>query len=176
MRIPITALCFSLLGLANALNPDIYCVDGIYTALTSVIFNGSSPAAYAQASCQNHLKVGSIYASAIKYCTDHEISAGISWLSNTCLMSGLELLPYTDFQRNLTQDYLDSLRTIGYGETSTETVTTVVIIDKPYYDLGYRTIVCHRPVYSQDSHTERLRLASIFRTGPIIHMGVFYII
>ncbi|QDS77776.1 hypothetical protein FKW77_005259 [Venturia effusa] len=142
MRASIAVSCVALLGLpvVSALSPNEYCVDGIYTALTSVIFNGSTAAAYVQASCLNPLKVESIYASANRYCTDHELSAGIAWLSETCLTYGLELLPYTNFKENFTQDYLDSLRTIEYGETITETVSTVVIISESYYDLGYRTI------------------------------------
>lgn len=177
MRLTTTALRVAFLGssIVSALNTDEYCVDGIYTALTSVVFNGSSAAAYVQASCQNPLKVATIYASATKYCTDHEISTGIAWLSETCFTYGLELLPYADFRKNLTQDYLSSLPVIDFGETITETVATVVIISQPYYDLGYRTIVCNRLLFTQTLNANTFRLPTTIRTGPIAHTGKSYL-
>lgn len=173
MRVTITILAVALLAtpIVSASNSDEYCVNGIYTALTSVIFNGSTAAQYVPASCQNPLKVGTIYASASKYCTDHEIEAGISWLSKTCLKYGLELLPYGDFQKNLTQNYLSRLRVIEYGETITETVATTVLISRPYYDLGYRTIVSTHNLAWQAFNTDSSRPLMIIKNGRIIHMG-----
>jgi hypothetical protein len=152
MRLLQTVAALALLGssLTDALNKDQYCVDAVYEALSSLSFEGSSADVYWESTCQNLLKVGTIYASAKRYCTDHEISAGTALLRKYCLEYGkLELLPYSDFQTILTEDYLSSLRVIDYEEIpATENVTAVVLISTTYFEASFRTIVSHRsPLY-----------------------------
>jgi len=143
---------FALLGssLINALDKNQYCVDAVYEALSSLSFEGSSADAYWESTCQNPLKVGTIYASATRYCTNREISAGTALLEKYCLEYGeLGLLPYSNFKLNLTEEYLSSLRVIDYEEIpATENVTAVVLISTSYFEASFRTIVCHRlPLY-----------------------------
>jgi hypothetical protein len=147
MRLSYTVAAFAFLGspLANALGKDQYCLDAVYEALSDLSFEGSSADAYWESTCQNPLKVGTIYASATRYCTEYEIIAGATLLNQYCTEYGeVELLPYSDFKANLSEEYINSLRVIDYEEIpATENVTAVVLISATYFDASFRTVVCY---------------------------------
>jgi hypothetical protein len=133
----------------DSLRKDQYCLDAVYEALSGLSFEGSSPDDYWGSACQSPLKVGSMYAAGMQYCTDHEIDAGISLLSHYCEQYGeMELLPISEFKYNLTAEYIKAIRVIEYNEIpTTENITTLVMISPTYFGASHRTVVCRNLLF-----------------------------
>jgi hypothetical protein len=136
-------LALSSLSLASALRKDQYCFDAVYEALADLSFVGNTADEYWNSTCQNPLKVTSMYASAKTYCTPHEIEAGVAVLAKYCFEYGtLELAPMSQFADNLTDDFIKGMRMINYQEIpETDNITELVVMSPTYFGGSLRTVV-----------------------------------
>jgi len=133
----------SLITVAEELRKIEYCFDAVYEAFGDLTFVGNTADEYWESTCQNPLKLTSIYASAKTYCTDHEIHAGTLLLAHYCMEYGeVELVPMSKFAENLTKDFIKSMRVVNYGDIpETENITVPILLSGEYYGASHRTVV-----------------------------------
>jgi hypothetical protein len=147
MESPIKAIVFFIFLLRPALShgtaDNQRCVASIYEAYSYISFEGFGYGKYWNATCQNHLKVTSIYAASTKYCTPGDKTAGISLLSFYCQEYGhTVLLDESELAANLTIDKIEKMKLVTLDEKSAKVnYTEPVVISREFYDLSYQTLV-----------------------------------
>jgi hypothetical protein len=129
----------------STLKKDQVCFDAVYEAYEELVFAGNAPDDYWIMTCTNPLKLVSMYASGITYCTEHEISSGTALLAQYCLEYGdVGLIPISNFAENLTAEHIRTIKVVDYGEIpATENITVPILLSQSYYALSYRTVVSH---------------------------------
>lgn len=139
----LTVVALPTMSIASALKKDQYCFDAVYEAMGDLTFVGNTAEEYWNSTCQNPLKVTSMYASAKTYCTPHEIDAGASVLAHYCMEYGtLELAPMSQFAENLTDEFIKGMRVIDHDEIpETDNITEFVLLSPSYFGGSLRTVV-----------------------------------
>jgi hypothetical protein len=127
----------------SALRKDQYCLDAVYEALSELAFVGNTPDDYWNSTCTNPIRLTSMYASAMTYCTEHEITSGAKLLAAYCEEYGLvELTPISQFVKILTPEYIKTIRVVDYEEIpATENISSPILMSQSYYDASFRTTV-----------------------------------
>ncbi|KAH8897703.1 hypothetical protein GQ53DRAFT_712143 [Thozetella sp. PMI_491] len=127
---------------SDSLDQDQYCVSSVYGAYDSILFEGIGYDDYWVGSCQNQLKVTSIYAASLTYCSLDEFNAGVPMLAGYCTEYGeVELLPMIAVAANLTPEGIKSMKVVTQDDlASGDNMTEPVIISRDYFDLSYNTV------------------------------------
>lgn len=115
-----------------ALNPPQYCFYGCNSATYAISFEGSPNI------CVNELAYKTNYYCAAVYCSDTEIDAGLSLFNKDCEYA----LP--SFNSVVDTIDLDRVPTISLDEAAASIkapLDHVVIPDRYFFDVGYRTTV-----------------------------------
>jgi hypothetical protein len=141
---PLALLALFSTSLADpALKKDQYCFDAVYEAMSDLVFVGNTADDYWNSTCTNPLKLTSMYASGITYCTEHEIASGAKLLDYYCQEYGMvDLTPISEFSQNLTAEYIKTMRVVDYEEIpSTDNISYPILMSKSYFDASFRTVV-----------------------------------
>lgn len=144
-------LLLVLSGVAvGAVDKDTGCLDGIRTAVSDLLFNGTDPTDYYGTLCTNKLVVTSLWASAKVYCTPRQIQAGFKLLDGYCVEYGnVKLTPYSEVLPVLTNSFIKSLPVAQYSDIEDATVfNTSVLISRPLYKAAKDTVVRLENTYS----------------------------
>ncbi|EAW22133.1 ferric reductase family protein [Aspergillus fischeri NRRL 181] len=135
-----------LLHLQNALSqiipPNERCVTAVYTAYHYISFSGRPNKGLWAPRCRNRLRVLSIYAASVVYCSDAERETGFAQLEDQCReYAGVDLIPREEFAANLTHEVIGRMRVVEFGELpNKEPVDTPILISESYYSRVFRTI------------------------------------
>jgi len=124
------------------LDPNQDCVEGIVEVYGEIPFDGDTGDYYVDL-CTNPLKLITVYAAALTYCTADEIDAGFKLRGGYCSQYGLvEQVPMSEFAANLTPEAIKQMPIIEYtGEEPTENITAPAIISQEWYELSFLTVV-----------------------------------
>ncbi|KAL2402655.1 Ferric/cupric reductase transmembrane component B [Exophiala dermatitidis] len=138
-----------LLGVALGYDKNIECINGIRTAIAEFTFTGGSPLSYWENICQNKLAVESEWAAAKVYCNEKQIKAGSKHLADYCMEYGMvELIPYSEIEPMLTDDFIASLEVVGYNDiNATKIWDHPVLLSKDFYTAGYETTYTFQKEY-----------------------------
>ncbi|RAQ51881.1 FRE family ferric-chelate reductase [Aspergillus flavus] len=120
------------------------CVTAVYTACGYIPFATPPevPRGFYGSRCQNPWTVTSIYAAADVFCDPSERAAGFAQLQYSCQQFGhVNLIPRDALAANLTEDTINQMRTVDYGEISrSEPVDYPVLLSPSFYHRTFRTI------------------------------------
>lgn len=141
--VAVVALLARTLDAANIIPISERCVTAVYTALNYISFVGEPTAGLWQTTCQNRLKVTSIYAASEVYCREDEILAGFTRLNNLCCdTANIELLSKHSVADNLTDERLRQMKIVDFQEVLRgELLDFPVLLSPTYYDRTFRTVV-----------------------------------
>ncbi|TFB00153.1 Ferric reductase transmembrane component 3 [Trichoderma ghanense] len=132
---------FSSHALSSTISVDQECVSAVFSILGGLNFVGIGYGNYYVASCQNPLKVASIYAISKTYCPPSDLDPGFDYLKTLCRKyGGAELLPEEDVAANLTDEAVNGFPVLDQADTRVMTnLTTPVLISRDWFDLGFKT-------------------------------------
>lgn len=104
-------------------------------SFSSCSFEGPNATLYCHATCEEPWKVGTIYASSMKSCTDGKISTEVFPVAKLYWVCyGRVAIIYWFQNKNITSEYLNSLRIIDYIEIpATENAAEKVTVNGSYY-------------------------------------------
>jgi hypothetical protein len=127
----------------SQLKKDQICFDAVYEAYSELVFAGNTADDYWNMTCTNPLKLVSMYASGITYCSKQEISSGSTVLAEYCNEYGpFKLTPISEFAASLTPNIIQTIRVVDYEEIpATENITVPILLSKSYFSASYRTVV-----------------------------------
>lgn len=137
----------ALLALASiafgATDKWIGCFLGVETAVNYLTFNVTDPTDYYGNLCTTELYTISMYAAAKLYCRPREIQAGYDYFSPLCQeYGGVTLVPYSQIEPLLTDEYMKSLTIAGYNDYEEGTVfNKPVLITRSYWKIARDTTV-----------------------------------
>jgi hypothetical protein len=142
----LTALLFSRNSLAESTTKTQRCIESCQTALSYIIFAGSTATDYYVDQCTTKLKVTSLYACAHAYCTDEEIHDGVEWANQICKEYGHTTLPpYEDEAPQFTDAWIKNQTVVDYAAALLGVVqNTTVMISRDFYDQSLKTTVGSR--------------------------------
>ncbi|KAH0842692.1 hypothetical protein FOPE_07590 [Fonsecaea pedrosoi] len=109
---------------------------GVETAVDYLTFNLTNPTDYYGNLCTNKVYTISMYAAAKLYCSIREIQAGYDYFNQECQEygEGLTLVPYSDIEPLLTDEYMKSLTVADYNDYEKGTVfNEPVLITRSYW-------------------------------------------
>lgn len=91
--------------------------------------------------CTNVYEVSSIYATSLKYCSESDLQAGLSWWKEYC--SGLKstLKDLDPIMTNVTIASLETYKIIDPSKAGKSNISEIVISEKSYFELALRTVV-----------------------------------
>jgi len=153
--------------LAN--DPNVYCLDGIRTALAGIVFDGTDPEDYWANICTNNLSVTSMWAATKVYCSNREITAGEEMLGGYCTEYGsVTLVPYSDVLPKLTQNFIKSMPIVEFKDVDSPVIwNSSVLISAGLFKASKRTVVR----YSQKAFGTKRELTlpqSVFEMSYIL--------
>lgn len=132
-------LLLSLITTLPAASSPTDCIEAIESAVSQFLFLGAGEVAL---NCSNDLVSHSLWASAKKYCKENEILAGSVVLTEDCLESHSQLIPYRQVLPQLTDDYLKGLPVVNFNNISQHKVwNTSILISQDLYGIAKRTNV-----------------------------------
>jgi hypothetical protein len=119
------------------------CFQGIETAVNYLTFNVTDPTDYYGNLCTNKVYTISMYAAAKLYCSIREIQAGYDYFNQECQeYGGLTLVPYSQIEPLLTDEYMKSLTVADYNDYKKGTVfNKPVLIARSYWKTARDTWV-----------------------------------
>ncbi|KIW82734.1 hypothetical protein Z517_01977 [Fonsecaea pedrosoi CBS 271.37] len=120
------------------------CFQGVETAVDYLTFNLTNPTDYYGNLCTNKVYTISMYAAAKLYCSIREIQAGYDYFNQECQEygEGLTLVPYSDIEPLLTDEYMKSLTVADYNDYEKGTVFNgPVLITRSYWKTARDTWV-----------------------------------
>lgn len=161
-----------LLLLQSALadvDPDIYCMDGVRSAMQKFTLGDSILLTYYENMCQYNLTVISLWATGKTYCTPKEIEAASKLFGEQCLeYGGVELVPYSEILPLLTDEYIASLPQLGLEDIDpTKIWTTPIMPTKHLWSLAVRSSVSFQHDWILKHHTRILTSHRKNLTGSI---------
>lgn len=134
-------------ALADVVAPSQHCVTAVYTAYNYLTFTGPWEGFWLP-KCQNPLEVISIYASSERYCRTDEQTSGFAFLQSLCQeWAHAGLIPREQVAANLTDDAIQRMRVVEFGEIPRrEPVEEPILISPTYFDRTFRTVVALQDV------------------------------
>lgn len=126
---------------AKFIPPNERCVTAAYTAYNYLTFAGP-PASVWLSRCHNPVEVTSIYAATDVHCPPDEVAPGIAQLSSFCRQfAQTDLVPRHQVAANLTEDAIEHMRVVEYGEIPRrEPVEEALLISPAYFERTFRTV------------------------------------
>jgi hypothetical protein len=131
----LTSLLLSVsVGGVPALGSPISCLSAIQTAVSKFKFP------HEESACTGNHSVHSLWAAAKTYCSPEEIKAGSGYLLGHC--HGGELVPYSQIEPQLTQEYVQSLPVVGFENMEGKQVWhTPVLLSPELYTIALQSQV-----------------------------------
>ena len=133
--------CFSYAVKINAES----CFNALLEAYGEVIFEGPGGGDYYASFCLNTLKLASVFAAEQAYCQVPSLDAVVGTAKSFCSEAGLgtEATPLiVEAAKNVTNNFIARLPVVERGHYQlTENVSKPFVIDKPWFDIEYRTAV-----------------------------------
>ncbi|KAL2443879.1 Ferric/cupric reductase transmembrane component B [Exophiala dermatitidis] len=102
--------------------------------------------------CNSTLEVTALYANAKALCTKKQLKATPSYWKSLCAASSYTLMDLTSIEANVTDAYIAALPVINPDVNSTDTtsLSSVVLLDKEWFRLAYKTKFEHDYAFQYD--------------------------
>jgi hypothetical protein len=122
--------------------PEAYCLYAVYQAYGKYYFQGGA-ATSPQTACENQVMILSMYMSGNMYCTDAEMTAGITHLNEMCVTGKVPVLPsVSSLSMNLTANAASSAPMVDCTSSKgSHNVSSPSIITSGCFDTSLKTVV-----------------------------------